>query len=138
MTFLGGNSRQRKKRFIRSVGIAAVAGAAALYGAAVVAYLWDSRAVHVTVARIQHGEVQEPEAVDTTLRALQLSGVASGRVEPVSFRHDSTILFARKSDRSSEGYVLWWHPDDNERLWHYMVRCEWEESTADCSITHPH
>jgi hypothetical protein len=100
-------------------------------------YWWLFGTPKVTVVRTERGTPEEGEAVRITREALLQAGLADRDVTPVPYGYESPAVFARNSREPSSGYVLW-RVAGSKRVWDYMVRCDWGESAADCSVTRPH
>lgn len=124
------------KRHIRRAVFFGICVTLLLCSVVLVAYLWDFRSIHVSVSRTNRGEVHEQEAIETTRKALVMSDLLGERV-PVPFQHDSSEFFARNLYEPGEGYVLWGRAG-SDRLWDYLVQCEWKDSSADCFISKAH
>jgi len=113
---------------------ASIAALCALaYGLAWAMYLWDHRTIDVTLAVGSTIPPTEPEAVQATRDALSLARLDAEGFEPVPYDRDGH-LFARRTDQPREGHVLW-RAARSERLWDYLVRCEWQASQVTCGVT---
>lgn len=77
------------------------------YLAIVALALWDFRQRRVELQAEGTSPLTESQAIELSREALKRVGEDAKMLEPVSYDHDNTKLYARNSLTPYSGYVLW-------------------------------